>query len=67
MSYEDIRNTLNNSERARQTEFIGIENEIYHYKRKYCVDCKFLNRRDYSCNKKRVVRICVKKYLKNKE
>ena len=65
--YEDIRKTMKKMKLAKESEKIAIDNTMYHYKRRYCIDCKFLDKKDYSCTKKRILRICLKDYLKNKE
>lgn len=67
MGSEQIRNELRIARETRETEMIAMDNVTYHYKRKYCIDCKFLNKKTYACKKNRVVKVCVTKYLKNKE
>lgn len=67
MSYTELREALKKARRVSDRDMATIDSEIYVLKRKYCGDCKFLNQKTRACMKERILRICRKKHLKNKE
>lgn len=67
MGYQEMRKAMESAERVRRSEMIAMDNTTYHYKTKYCIDCKYFVKRTMSCKKNRVVRVCKNKFLKNKE
>lgn len=67
MSYTELREALKKARRVSDSDMATIDTQVYVLKRKYCGDCKFFNERTRVCMKQRVIRICLKKHLKNKE
>ena len=63
----DLSEALKKAKRVKINEMATIDSQLYVLKRKYCGDCKFFNKTTRVCIKNRVIRICRKKYLKNKE
>ena len=63
----DLSEALKKAKRVKINEMATIDSQLYVLKRKYCGDCKFFNKITRACIKNRVIRICRKKYLKNKE
>ena len=67
MGYTELREALKKARRVSESDMTTIDTQMYVLKRKYCGDCKFFNKITRACMKKRVIRICRKDRLKNKE
>ncbi len=63
----DLSEALKKAKRVKINEMATIDSQLYVLKRKYCGDCNFFNSKTRACEKERVIRICRKKHLKNKE
>lgn len=63
----DLSDALKKAKRVKVNEMATIDSQLYILKRKYCSNCKFFNQTTRACNKNRVIRVCRKKFLKNKE
>ena len=63
----DLSEALRKSKKVSISEMSTLDSQMYVMKRKYCGDCKFFNRMTKVCTKDRIIRICRKKFLKNKE
>lgn len=67
MSYTELREALKKARKVSETDMATIDSQMYVLKRKYCGDCKFFNEKTRVCIKDRVIRVCRKEHLKNKE
>lgn len=67
MSYTELRDELKKARRVSESDKATIDTQMYVLKRKYCGDCKYFNGKTRVCMKQRVIRICRKDILKNKE
>ena len=67
MGYTELREALKKARRVSESDMATIDTQTYVMKRKYCGDCKFFNGKTRVCIKQRIIRICRKNHLKNKE
>lgn len=67
MGYAELREALKKARRVSDSDMATIDAQTYVLKRKYCGTCKFFNLITRACEKNRVIRICLKNHLKNKE
>ena len=67
MGYTELREALKKARRVSESDMATIDTQTYVLKRKYCGDCKYFNHKTRICMKNRIIRICRKNHLKNKE
>jgi hypothetical protein len=65
--YQELEKRIKKAKMVSVSEQATINSENYRYKKRYCSKCKFFNVITWECNKKRILRICVKENLRNME
>jgi hypothetical protein len=65
--YQELEKRIKKAKMVSVSEQATINSENYRYKKRYCSKCKFFNVSTWECNKKRILRICVKENLRNVE
>ncbi len=65
--YEELNEKIKKAKMVSISEQATMNSDNYRYKKRYCSKCKFFNTRTWECNKKRILRICVKENLRNME
>ena len=65
--YQELNERIKKAKMVSISEQSTMNSDNYHYKKRYCSKCKFLNTRNWECSKKRIIRICVKENLRNVE
>lgn len=67
MGYSELREAIKKAKQVSVSEMATLDTQTYILKRKYCGNCKFFNQSTRVCEKNRIIRICRKNHLKNKE
>lgn len=65
--YQELNERLKKAKMVSVSEQVSINGDQYRYKKRYCSKCEFFNKSNWECNKKRILRICVRKNLRNVE
>ena len=65
--YQELNEKIKKAKMVSISEQATMNSDNYRYKKRYCSKCKFFNVDTWECNKKRVLRICVKENLRNVE